>query len=620
MLRLTIYFLFCSIFFISCHKSENEPQLLNKVIQLQDLSINNASDSSFLYLKQVDEYIKKQPSLIPDSLKAKNNYLIGLQYKKKGKLDSALVRLLRATDFVGDTIVRESQAEYYIEAWFVSVALEKYGDCLVILERYRSALGDKKFKKLWIKSYYRDAWTYKRMKKYDKALEINLFQESFTREFDPENLPILLISRADTKYHYLKDKKGAFKILDSLIFIEKSLSYNTKRQVYGKYGVLSYYEGNYKKAVENYKLSVANTKKTVGFPGQINWLANGYNNIAEACIDLKQYDNARKYLDSVKQLDLYKLEKRQQKFILRYELRLAHETKKDLSEVMAIMESLNNAQDKLYEEKINTEILELSKANEKKRKLLLEKQTAELKNVKLKSRLLLIIVAAILLSALGFLMIRQRKLKFEKLGLQMQQRLLRSQMNPHFTFNTLYAVQNKIEESPKEGSKYLLKFSRLLRLILENSTQNYVLLEKELETLRKYLDLQLLRFPSKFTYEIALENLEEDEIIFIPPMLLQPFIENSIEHGFSNIDYVGELKLNLTMEEKFIHCSIEDNGKGISNFDKEGKQSISISLISDFILKATKSKINILDKQKQSNHKKGVLVSFQIPYKITEND
>ena len=127
----------------------------------------------------------------------------------------------------------------------------------------------------------------------------------------------------------------------------------------------------------------------------------------------------------------------------------------------------------------------------------------------------------------------------------MQQRLLRSQMNPHFTFNTLYAIQNKVKDDQKIASDYLLKFSRLLRLILENSMQDYVLFENEIDSLKKYMDLQLFRFPNKFTYEVIYKSLEEDEFIFIPPMLLQPFIENSIEHGFSDIDYTANFETFL---------------------------------------------------------------------------
>jgi hypothetical protein len=620
MLRLTIIILFFLFLLNSCDSAQKDSNTLEEVLILHEKSLKNSTDSSFAYLKLAEKYLKETPSIFPDSLRAKNNYLLGLQFKEKGKLDSAFVRFHLATDFVGDSIIRESQADYYNEAWWISMNLEKYGDGLVILERYRAALGNKNYRKLWLKSFYNDVWTYKQMRNYNKALEIIKFQEPLTREIDPINTPNLLISRADIKYRYLKEKKEAFAILDSLIANDNLLTFNDKRQAYGAYGVFSYYEGNFKNALKNYKASVSNTKKMQGFPEQLDLLANGYNNIAEVLIDLKQYENARKYLDSVKLLGLHKLEERQRRYLLNYELRLANETNKELTEVMAIMDTLYYSQNKIYEEKFNSEILELSKANENKKKLLLEKQATEVKNVKLKSRVLLLIVVLVLLGPIGYLFFRQRRLRFEKVELQMQQRLLRSQMNPHFTFNTLYAIQNKIDENPKEGSKYLLKFSRLLRLILENSTQNYVLLEKELETLKKYLDLQLLRFPSKFTYSITLDNMYEDELIFIPPMLIQPFIENSIEHGFTGIDYLGKLTLNLSMKEKFIHCSIEDNGKGFTDKNDSKKRSMSMKLISDFLFKATKSEIKIIDKQKLSKKETGIKISFLIPHKKTEND
>ncbi len=619
MLRLTITLILFFLFFSSCDRDQVESNVALDVIVLHERS-SNVSDSTYWYLKRATALIKIADAEVPDSIKAENSYLLGAYYKKEGKLDSALVSFHLATDFVGDSIIRKKQGEYFKEAWAVSMDLEKYGDALVVLERYRAALDEKRFRKLWLNSYYLDVWTYKRMNNYSKALEINKFQETATREFDPENLPILLISRADIKYRFLKDKKGAFRILDSLILNEKDFTFNDKRQVYGKYGVFSYYEGEYKNALKSYLKTISNTKKTKNVSGKIDLLANGYNNLAEVSIDLRQYKNARLYLDSVKLLGLHKLEERHRRSSLNYELRLATETNKDLGRVMNIMDSLYSSQNRLYEDKFNDDLLELTKTSEKQKTLLLEKQAAELNNLKLQSRLILLFAAIGLIITLGYLFFRQRKLKFEKEGLQMQQRLLRSQMNPHFTFNTLYSIQNKIETNPKEGSNHLLKFSRLLRLILENSTSNYILLEKELESLRQYMELQLVRFPSKFTYEVVFDNLEEDDFIFIPPMLLQPFIENSIEHGFEGIDYPGKITIRLSLKKKFIQCSIEDNGKGLSQSQSLLKRSTSMNLISDFLLKATKSEIEIFNKEEQPENNKGLLVKFLIPYKLTEHD
>ena len=202
----------------------------------------------------------------------------------------------------------------------------------------------------------------------------------------------------------------------------------------------------------------------------------------------------------------------------------------------------------------------------------------------------------------------------------MQQRLLRSQMNPHFTYNTLYAIQNHIKTDQDGAVKYLLKFSRLLRLILENSMQNYVALESELESLKKYMDLQLLRFPRKFTYDVQLNDLEEDELLFIPPMLMQPFVENSIEHGFHNMDDQGTISISLTRKKKFLECKIEDNGQGKVASNNKGKRSASTQLIANFLEKATKQKVQIQNKADIETNESGMIVTFLIPFKLTEDD
>jgi LytS/YehU family sensor histidine kinase len=193
-------------------------------------------------------------------------------------------------------------------------------------------------------------------------------------------------------------------------------------------------------------------------------------------------------------------------------------------------------------------------------------------------------------------------------------------MNPHFTFNTLASIQNQIKTDPKKASTYLIKFSRLLRLILENSTSNFILLEKEIDSLRKYMDLQLLRFPGKFEYIFHFDNMDEDEFIFIPPMLLQPIVENSIEHGFADIKYTGMLEITLSRKRDFIACKIEDNGHGFYTTDSERKQSLSTSLINTFLKDATKSKMNVLNKNDVDPTKSGLLTEFLIPFKLTDND
>ena len=102
-------------------------------------------------------------------------------------------------------------------------------------------------------------------------------------------------------------------------------------------------------------------------------------------------------------------------------------------------------------------------------------------------------------------------------------------------------------------------------------------------------------------------------------MLLQPFIENSIEHGFSNVDYQGEIKIEFNLINHLIHCTISDNGMGIFEKNKTGKDSLSIKLISDYLKKETKKGVSIVDKRNISNEH-GLKVELSIPYKITDEN
>jgi sensor histidine kinase YesM len=103
-------------------------------------------------------------------------------------------------------------------------------------------------------------------------------------------------------------------------------------------------------------------------------------------------------------------------------------------------------------------------------------------------------------------------------------------------------------------------------------------------------------------------------------MLIQPFVENSIEHAFKGIDYKGVINIKLQLQKKWITLEIEDNGVGLKKVSSSAKNSISTQLISKFIHKTTKHKVSILDKKNQNKAKTGVIVKFLIPYKLSQND
>ncbi|MEQ1743805.1 MAG: histidine kinase [Saprospiraceae bacterium] len=146
----------------------------------------------------------------------------------------------------------------------------------------------------------------------------------------------------------------------------------------------------------------------------------------------------------------------------------------------------------------------------------------------------------------------------------LEMKALRSQMNPHFVFNALNSVQNFIlKNDPREASKYLTKFARLMRLILENSESPMVPLAREIELLRYYTELEQLRFNNRFSFDFQIDSNLNPESLSIPGMLVQPHIENAIWHGLMHKTEPGQLLIRfLKADEKTIVCEIEDDGVG----------------------------------------------------------
>ncbi|MBL7813754.1 MAG: histidine kinase [Saprospiraceae bacterium] len=165
-------------------------------------------------------------------------------------------------------------------------------------------------------------------------------------------------------------------------------------------------------------------------------------------------------------------------------------------------------------------------------------------------------------------LIEQRETEKNKVRQQLadlEMKALRSQMNPHFVFNALNSVQNFIlKNDPREASRYLTKFARLMRLILENSESPVVPLAKEMELLRYYTELEVLRFSKQFIVDFQVDKALHTESVSIPGMLIQPHIENAIWHGLMHkTDGTGQLIVRvIKINDKTLICEIEDNGVG----------------------------------------------------------
>jgi len=198
-----------------------------------------------------------------------------------------------------------------------------------------------------------------------------------------------------------------------------------------------------------------------------------------------------------------------------------------------------------------------------------------------------------------FLIQKQNQLKNKQIEEQKQRALaselqaLRSQMNPHFIFNTLNSIQNFISKNEsKDASIYLSKFAKLMRATLANTKRQRISLKDEIETLTLYLELEQLRLNNKFSYEILVDETIDTQYEQIPSMLIQPYVENAIWHGISHKEGNGIIRIQFLPEsEHLLKCVVEDNGIGRENAIKLKQNTTSPS----FGMNITKERVELLN-------------------------
>jgi len=187
----------------------------------------------------------------------------------------------------------------------------------------------------------------------------------------------------------------------------------------------------------------------------------------------------------------------------------------------------------------------------------------------------------------------QMKSELKQKLADVEMKALRAQMSPHFIFNSLNSINRYIVKSdPDTASSYLTKFSKLMRLILENSNQKIITLEQELNALKLYIELEALRFNDKFSYSLTMSDKVDSTVIGVPPMIIQPFIENAIWHGLLHKDSAGLLQIFIDPFDGGIQCVIQDNGVG----RKKASELKSKSITNDksFGMKITADRLNMV--------------------------
>jgi len=265
----------------------------------------------------------------------------------------------------------------------------------------------------------------------------------------------------------------------------------------------------------------------------------------------------------------------------------------------ALSDSISGANHKKSVAEIETKY-ETEKKVQEIEKLTSEKQIEKLKSRQSKLVALILASLLILIAAFGYLIIRQKNLNNIKRESELNQKLLRSQMNPHFIFNALGTIQNYIYNNRSEDAgRYLAKFAKLMRNILESSINESIPIDQEIETVNNYLLLQQIRSKNNFNFEVTVDGSQHDEKI--PPMLAQPFIENAIKHAFDPDAIDSKILVKYIFNEEEVEIIVEDNGVGINAANpkkEEGHNSYAIQL--------TRERLSLYNKQK----KKSALISI----------
>lgn len=493
------------------------------------------------------------------------------------------------------------QSVYYGEKYFnkdtlthkyVLLAFGAYGSVNRILYNYEIAeqylkktialcTTDGTFKSK-LTAYSDLALVYNDLKKYPEAIEYNKKAELLALEFQQDRLPLVYNHFASIYY----DRKDWNNVL---LYLKKEYEANPETPQFDQ--------------AVNLSATYLNLNKAEMAKPYITYLEDAYRNsdlnelqrlqvlerLPKYYIQTKDFSKANVYFDAytINQKTFYDTEKAAitEDYIKKYDLK----EKEDKI-------------DQLHQKNYYVE----AKLNQKNTALFIS---------------LLIFLLLLTIAMTLYFQQRNRKLKLDKKLLIMEDTLLRSQMEPHFVFNALSSLQSLIYENQNQlAAKYLSKFARLLRLSLEHSRMKYVPFTEEIESIENYLELQKMRFSNKFSYTIS-GNAKALEDYSIPPLMIQPFVENAIYHGFAALDYHGELHIEFQQYPDYICFTIEDNGLGIEaskiNSNKT-KTSLSTAITMERLksLDENKNKIDFLNIQK-NEEKPGTTVILKMPYTRT---
>ncbi|HEY8400572.1 MAG TPA: tetratricopeptide repeat protein [Cytophagaceae bacterium] len=457
----------------------------------------------------------------------------------------------------------------------LGMGYEGYGNYDKAIEHYKQGLAiaqqDKKIDEVvFIKNKIGDV--YLKQNKPEEALQE--YQQVLKLEEERGNSAGVIAANNNIGNVYLKEEKTS----QAREYYEKSQKIAAKNEIEEE--VVESYDniGKTLRKEKKYEDELAVRKKTIEANTRSNnqeALSENYLNVGTIYLEKNEVDQALPYLEKSIELSK-KLGKLEEQGQAHQALSKAFKEQGDFKKALEHYQTYVMVKDSILRQKekeltaivnYNEELslkqkrIELLESNRK----INEQTIALLKNEQKFFQLIIVALTIILVLAVvsGWMIYtnaRKRRIANQILALKS----LRSQMNPHFIFNALNSVNNYISKNDeRSANKYLSDFSRLMRTVMENSQYEFISLSTELDILRLYLSLEHARFKEKFEYELIVsEDLYPDQIE-IPPMLIQPYIENAVWHGLRyRTSGGGYLKVEITSEGNVLKVVVEDNGIG----------------------------------------------------------
>jgi len=419
------------------------------------------------------------------------------------------------------------------------------------------------------------AQSFDRMKQSDKGIEYARKALKIVTLLSPSSKKADLLSKTAARFLWFYQDTKKMAILDSAEkIIEEQLQIARQlkdpallRRGFNYMNGFAHERKNYKKAL----LYIDSCLYLLQANNDIALKATTYGDKADVLMEMGNYPEARRFADSC--LYLHQQVKNPETIANAYALIYQiSEQSKDYKAALDAMNSYIEITDSL------TRVEKTKAINELEKKYNQEKNEKTIKLLDQQKRIYLLLALAGLLGliTIGFF-IYQQSLKHKQKILETEQRLNRARMNPHFFFNALaslqaYALQGN---DGKSIAVNLSKFSHIMRETLESTYKDYITIGQEIDFLNEYLELQKTRFPKKFSYYITTGSLVDIDDRIIPSMILQPFVENSIEHGFTGIDYAGIIKIDFKKENENLLITVIDNGKGLAGEERGNGEHIS---------------------------------------------